>query len=609
MTDRSIDTVFAEIVKQFDGAPPEKRRSPKRVLEDLVGQRVTAEGTLARQDAFAIAKATGWSIRSVWRTREWMTKPPPEPVPTGAPEPEGSFLDRIEEHGPKGFVFDELALALLYMCGGNRARFRREIESAGYLMPSAATLSRRWKELPAQLRDGATAGHRNRFKNLLYVRKAPAESVNEVWQVDDFDLDIRVLTTNRNDNDDAIDATEDRPGDWVAVRPHLTLLMDERSRFITAWMLLDRAPTTADTGALFADAFEVRDADIGDGLIGGRCSTVICDNASVFRSLGAEEMFTGAGVAVRPAPAYSPISKGIVERTGQTIQAELITGLSGVVSTAQRRNLQSLFDTDPSTWLEYTQLERRCAEVIEDYNYRRPHEGINGKTPASIYLAENTAPRRVDGEILAEWYLPISHSNGIRKVQNTGVYCLGAYWLAPELSEFIGTEVQVRRLHHRLDRVAIFDMDDRFIALAVPSGRVDEDLARALVDERITTEAAINRYAARAREAMEIRAANNGGDTSFVDAGIEAMRRRAERNETGGGRAEEPKVQAPPGRKGRKAPSGTKPTRRVPKVNRSTSGLAPPNAGETTDLGLAEEAAAKALKRKAAADDEAKGED
>lgn len=351
-----VGRAFDQIVEGFDKVGKVSKAEALQLLVNALDE----DGSLPRRRALHLAERTGWGLRTLFRWRAQIVagaEPEQEIVEL---DPSATFLDRLEAEGASGFVFDELALTMVYALGGNRSRFRREVLEAKYPMPSEATLSRRWNELPRHVRDGAKNGHRNRFKNVLYVRKKAAGAANEVWQLDDFDLDLRVLVdeTVAEAGGPAVEAVEVvRTGGTIAVRPHLTLLVDEHSRFITGWMLLDRAPTAADTTALFADAFEVRDPDIGTGKIGGLCSTVICDNARSFTGLVSEEMFVGANVAVRPAPAYSPISKGIVERTGQTIQSLIVTGLAGIVAKAERRNKTALFDTDPAHWLTFEQLE------------------------------------------------------------------------------------------------------------------------------------------------------------------------------------------------------------------------------------------------------------
>jgi transposase InsO family protein len=518
----SVTEEFNELVKAMDSVTKCERDVIVKQVTDVVAE----HGSMTRNHALRLAEVSGWSARQLWRfaaaAREAVDSPE---------TPDGTFLDRIEKHGAAGFQFDELALTMIYLCGGNRRRFRQEVIAAGYKMPSEPTLCRMWNRLPLAVRDGVTNGHRNRYRNLLYVRRAHAEAANLMWELDDFDLDLRVLVETEAATGEEVLAGQ-VGGQWIGRRPHLALLVDDHSRFITGWMLLDHTPTAVDVKAMFADALQVRPADEGVGLIGGHCSQVVCDNASSFTAFVTEDMFANLAIDMRPAPAYAPHTKGMVERTGQTIQSMLVTGLAGIVTKAERINKTGLFEISAEFWLEYEQLEALCAAVIHEYNYRRPHSAIGNKTPAELHTASNVHPRVIPDEDLAEAYLPVRFGGGIRIVQPTGVQALGQHWFALALEEHIGKSVIVKRLHHRLDQIAVFSMNDEFITMAIPSTDVDLSMAIDISERRKEMSWAINRYAARTREAMIRRnnQINDGEDPSMLEAAKFAVEEREKRS-------------------------------------------------------------------------------
>lgn len=602
------DTTLDEIAQELDAV----RKAPRDDVRQMVVEFVGEHGTLTRNMALRLAESTGWSARHLWRWAAEAKQPEPasKKLPVGA-----TFLDRLAQFGPEGFVFDDLAMTLIYMCGGNRRRFREEVLSAGFPMPSEATLSRRWNELPLPEREAVLVGHRRRYQNMLYVRRNAAKAANEAWQVDDFDLDLRVLT--ELDGEATVDeltgeVSVARGGKWIGVRPHLTLLVDAYSRFIVAWMLLDRTPRSTDVQALFADGFEVRGADVGAGKLGGVPRRIVCDNAGYFLALVKDDTFSSLPVQLRPAPAYSPISKGVVERAGQTIQAMIVTGLAGVVSKAAHVSGRGMFDVPSEHWLEFSQLERICAEVVHRYNYERPHDGIKGAIPAHKYLADNTYPVSATDEQLAEMHLDVARADGVRTVQPTGVHALGQWWMGENLAPFIGKKVRVRQLHHRMTHLAVLDLDGSFIDMVVPSDEVGPDLAQELVEQRKERSHAINIHAAVARAAMERRTADlaAGGDGDMLEAAQEAVAERRRRT----GSPSAPPASAPatkrtaakrkapakaPARKApskkapsKKAPGGVQPVAaRPPKNTRDISKLPAPTAVRSEGLSVAEKAA------------------
>lgn len=564
-------------------------RWPKDLaLEALASKLEEHGGALHRNAALTLAERTGWSTRQLYRWRSELISEQ-EPLPDSVP-----FVERIDSLGSSAFRFDDLAITMLYLLGGNMARFRSEVCDAGFSMPSLATLSRRWRdEVPRHVRDGARHGQRNRHTNLFFVRHS-AEEPDEAWQLDAFDLDLRTLVEV---DDPAVvdDVVLRNAAMWVKKRPQLLLLIDDASRFITAWAMMGHAPTAADTCALLADAFEVRPADDGSGvLIGGLCERVVCDNASSFRSYLVEGMLGGFGVALSPTPAYSPAAKGKVERVGQTIQAQVVTGIAGVVSASERLNKGHALDTPARSWLELPQVEEIVAEVIYAYNYDQIHSAL-GMTPFEAY-SQRSGPRgQLSDAMLAEHYLPIKRAGGERTVQPSGVHCFGEYWLDPQLNpNLIGTKVQVRSLHHRLDRLALFSGDD-FEGMAVRAHQMTEPQRRGLMGGRISAGRAVSRYSRWAREALERRTAAiaTGADASPLTAATSTLAPAGP--PTPAALLPPPAATAPPAKRRAKSGGQAQPRSRPPRQNNDTSKLTRPSAKRTstTDKEAALDAAAK----------------
>lgn len=487
-------------------------------------------GALTRNQALVLCERTGWSVRSLYRFAA--------DVRSGRAQPTGTFVERIAKHGGGAFIFDDLALTMYYLLGGNMRRFRQEVVDAGFEMPSLSTLSRALGALDPSVREGARHGQRGQYGRLFYIRHN-ATYVDEAWQLDAFSLDLRTLVpaTGEDDADGLVKANGKR---WRKCRPQLLVLVDTCSRFVTGWALLDHEPTAADTCCLFADAFETRPADDGTGVaIGGLCDRLVTDNANSFRSHLVEGMLAGFNTSFAPAPAYVPTAKGKVERVGQTLQAKVVTGLAGVVSGAQRRNLTEALGVDAKHWLTFERVKGIVADAVHDYNYVDGHSALGGRTPFGVYAEERakppkkakgeaTARRVVPDELLAEHYLPIAHNDGRRKVQPSGVFAFGTYWLGAGLDPaIIGTEVEVRSLHHRRHRLALFSVPakngrggGRYLGMVRPSTKLTDDERRAIVGDRFAATGAVSRYGRKARQALRTYTAGVAVDdgTTLLDA-------------------------------------------------------------------------------------------
>lgn len=464
-------------------------------LDTLKAILETTRGKLTAKRARAIAAHAGVSERTVYRWAEVARAA----ADLDRTEPdERTIWERLAEDGPDAFEFTDELISLVYAFDGNLAEFYRQMTGAGIELPPYVTVWRRWDALDPLVRDGARNGQRNVNKLSLKIRHEAAY-VNQVWELDDVWLDIEVLRKRHLS---------------AVTRPHLLLMIDDYSRFIVAWALLNHDPRSADTLALLADAFEIRPADDGSGvMLGGVCETLSCDNASYFRSMLVEGILASVPLMVRPNPAHTPTSKGKVERANATIQTGIVQGLAGALTNSASRSNKALMAAKPGSLLTFDELLAHVGEVIHHYNYQRVHSSI-GCTPFERYSARTAAPEVVDDDILASMWLPGPRDGGKRQVHSAGVKAFaGGLWMAPELKKLIGKEIKFRALHHRRDRLAIF-RNDTFVAFAPKVGELTEAERRAVTQANIDAQKAVNSHAkaARAVQAETTRAMSTGGE-------------------------------------------------------------------------------------------------
>lgn len=354
------------------------------------------------------------------------------------------------------------------------------------------------------VREGARTGHRNRHSHALHIRHS-ARCSNAVYEVDEFTLDVQVA--------DGVNV----------IRPRLLLLIDDYSRFVVAWALLRTAATGDDVLALLADGFEVRAAEDGTGrLIGGVPEMLTTDQGSAFRAGPIEVAFASIPTSYRPAPGYTPTAKGKVERAGQHVQAEVVTGLAGRTSRLERRDRTDLLAVEPEALLTFTQAFDRVSETIHRLNYLTPHSGLGGRTRIDAY-DDGVHPRHLPEQVLAGMYKVHPRAEGRRKVHHDGLHVDRRYFISEPLHPHIGTDVTVRVLHHRRERVAAFD-GAAFIGMAYDSSSLSEEEREAIVAGRRSDNRSVNKAAKAARAASRQLNRNivAGGSTSLVDAYIDA---------------------------------------------------------------------------------------
>lgn len=456
-----------------------------RVVREELEAHLAEHGTLSEEHAQRFAMLAGRSVRTVRRWQQLHARTGASPVlevPSHLPA-SGDVLGDLLEHGPASFEFDDVMVSLMYLVQANQAEFRRLLVEAGYPMPSAATLSRKWAALNPMVRAGATTGLRERASKLLHIRHS-ASDPNEAWQFDAFSLDIHVRA----------------PQGVKTVRPNGMLLVDDCSRFIVSSPLIPGAMKSRDVLAALGDGFEVRPADNGTGvLIGGWPDLLTTDNESSIVSNEVREALDVLPMTVKLSPAFTPTDKGKVERCGATIQEIVLSTLPGRVTKSERLNKTHLLDVATGDLLSWEKFEELFAAAVYHYNYERPHSALGGKTPFEAYT-DGWTKRELSDEELASMMLPVFRSGGIRKVHHDGIHAFSRYFLHPDLADLIGKKVEVRSWHHRHDRVAVY-AGDKFVCIATDSSHLTEDQRRDILETRFVARHAVLHHASAVRAA------------------------------------------------------------------------------------------------------------
>jgi len=257
-------------------------------------------------------------------------------------------------------------------------------------------------------------------------------------------------------------------------RPWLTRFDDLRSRYITGWHI-DVVPNTLTV---------LRALDMSLAACGA-FEHLLIDNGKDFKSMWlsgtawkerrtkidketaelVEGVFGDCGIEVHFCNPYRGQSKPI-ERAFRTDIELFEKGLETYVgsNTAMRPDEAQLYwrriqgrDRVPVT-LSLDELRERYAQYVRWYNSQWQHsgQGMDGKTPKEVFEA-NWRVRRV---IPDEYRKFIFTRREKRVVQRSGVTIDGISYYTPEMVQYIGEDVQVRRDINEVGQVHIFKLPE-----------------------------------------------------------------------------------------------------------------------------------------------------
>lgn len=279
--------------------------------------------------------------------------------------------------------------------------------------------------------DGAAA-YRDRYE-LVYRHRATAP--NAMWQADHTMLDILVLNANR-----------------AAVRPWLTLIMDDHSRAIAGYLVFLGAPSALQTSLALRQAIWRKQNP--DWPVCGIPDVLYVDHGSDFTS----EHLDQAAAALRFQIIYSavacPQGRGKIERFFGTVNTEVLSDLPGclVGGKAAIRPKLSLTELDDAIG----------AWIISTYNARIHSE--TGTTPISCWCGKGWLPQMPDS--LEDLDLLLVMAAKPRTVRRDGVHFQGLRFMSPILAPYVGEAVTIRYDPRDLAEIRVFHKS-RFLCRAI----------------------------------------------------------------------------------------------------------------------------------------------
>jgi putative transposase len=290
-----------------------------------------------------------------------------------------------------------------------------------HLSPAMVTLA---QDGPAVFRD--------RYE---FIYRHRAEGPNAIWQVDHTLLDILVLDAN-----------------GAAVRPWLTIVMDDYSRAIAGYTIFLDAPTALQTALALRQAIWSKPSAAWP--VCGIPDVLYVDHGSDFTSTHLEQVAADLRFQLVYSAVGRPQGRGKVERLFGTLNTECLAELPGYLSQGQPA-------TPPR--LSLPELDAAIGEYFLGIHNNRPHRET-GLAPLQAWRGQGWLPRMPDS--LEELDLLLVMVAKSRMVRRDGVHFQGLRYLEPTLAAYVGEPVTIRYDPRDLAEIRVFHRN-RFLCRAI----------------------------------------------------------------------------------------------------------------------------------------------
>ena len=266
------------------------------------------------------------------------------------------------------------------------------------------------------------------------VHRREADAPNAIWQADHTELDILV-----------------KDADGTARRPWLTIIIDDYSRAVAAYLLSFSAPSAIQTALALRQAIW-RKSQAGWHVC-GIPQVLYTDHGRDFTSHHIEQVAADLKIRLIFSGVARPRGRGKIERFFDTLSQVLFSRLPGYSRTqADRKAVLSLagLSGEIETYL------------IGEYLVT-PHS-TTGQAPQARWEAGGFLPQMPDSlERLDLLLLTVART---RRVQQDGIRFLGMRYIDPTLAAYVGEEVVLRYDPRDVAEVRVFH-EGRFLCRAV----------------------------------------------------------------------------------------------------------------------------------------------
>jgi putative transposase len=276
------------------------------------------------------------------------------------------------------------------------------------------------------------AAFRDRYA-LIYRHRA--EGPNALWQADHTLLDVLVLDAN-----------------GAAVRPWLTIIMDDYSRVVAGYTLFLEAPTTLQTALALRQAMWRKQQAAWP--VCGIPDVLYVDHGSDFTSTHLEQVAADLHFQLVFSSVGRPQGRGKVERLFGTLHTEWLAALPGSLRQGQ--------PTTPPR-LSLSELDATVGDYFLGLYNNRPHHAT-GLVPIKAWLGQGWLPRMPNS--LEELDLLLVMVATSRMVRRDGVHFQGLRYMDPTLAAYVGESVTIRYDPRDLAEIRVFHRN-RFLCRAM----------------------------------------------------------------------------------------------------------------------------------------------
>ncbi|WP_136612139.1 Mu transposase C-terminal domain-containing protein [Sinomonas albida] len=317
--------------------------------------------------------------------------------------------------------------------------------SRGLSAPGYTTVRDIIKGIDPGLRTLAAEGgaaYRDRFE-LVFRRTAAAP--NEQWQMDHTLLDVVILDEQQQ-----------------AVRPWLTVALDDYSRAVAGYSLSVQAPTAEHSALAFHQAVSRKHDPAW--VVSGLPDVLYSDHGSDFTSARLEQVCLDLHIRLVHSHAGRPQGRGKIERFYRTLTTELLPHLPGFIPHGTGGKPLS----EPS--LTIRQLDEILERfIVHEYNERSHSE--TKAAPHARWRGTGFVPRSPAHPEDIDLLLLTAATT--RRVQRDGIQFASTRYISPVLAAYVGEDVTVRYDPRDLGEIRVFH-ENAFLCRAIAPERSSE---------------------------------------------------------------------------------------------------------------------------------------
>ena len=266
------------------------------------------------------------------------------------------------------------------------------------------------------------------------VHRREADAPNAIWQADHTELDILV---------------KDAGG--TARRPWLTIIIDDYSRAVAAYLLSLSEPSAIQTALALRQAIW-RKPQAGWHVC-GIPQVLYTDHGSDFTSRHIEQVAADLKIRLIFSGVARPRGRGKLERFFDSLSQVLLSRLPGYART----------QADRKAVLTLSELSGEIETYLIGEYLVTPHS-TTGQAPQARWEAGGFLPQMPDSlERLDLLLLTVART---RRVQQDGIRFMGMRYIDPTLAAYVGEEVMLRYDPRDVAEVRVFHKG-RFLCRAV----------------------------------------------------------------------------------------------------------------------------------------------